>query len=431
MKRSVFISHSSEDKSIAERVCAYLEKNGVLCWIAPRDVTPGKNYGVAILDAIDECRVFVLILSSYSNESRQVVREVERAASSDSIILPFRVEDVQPARNIAFYVSAAHWLDATEKPVESHFDELLTAIRNWEKTEESPGVPPPPPIAVTPSGTLPAGPRPWPLLIISAVGAVIILAGLTYMFTRFFQPRTAKPFVSPSEMSPAATATLPPSMEPSATAAAPAISPPSLEENPSPSLMPPPGRRKPGEPLHSPIVAEPPPTSATPIPSRLRPGQRLISPTPAASPTPLSGTLNVPVVREVAASSYLNDRTRPNLAFDGDPATAWMSKSHAIEQSIIVHFKSPVLIRSVSILNGDARDEEHYRLCSRARTLRMILSDGATQMLTFEDVLKIQRFDLTRPTTVDWIKFEIVSVFRGSKSNRAGISEITFNQPAP
>src|SRR5438874_1385949 len=102
MKRSVFISHSSEDKSIAERLCAYLEKNGVLCWIAPRDVTPGKNYGVAILDAIDECRVFVLILSSYSNESRQVVREVERAASSDSIILPFRVEDVQPARNIAF-----------------------------------------------------------------------------------------------------------------------------------------------------------------------------------------------------------------------------------------------------------------------------------------------------------------------------------------
>ena len=428
MKRSVFISHSSGDKSIAERVCAYLEKNGVLCWIAPRDVTPGKNYGVAILDAIDECRVFVLILSSYSNESRQVVREVERAASSDSIILPFRVEDVQPSRNIAFYVSAAHWLDATKKPVESHFDELLTAIRNWEKTEEAPVALPQPPIVVTSSGPRP---RPGPLLIVSVAGAAIIIAGLTYMFSRLSQPRTAQPLLSPSEISPAATATPSPRMEPGATAAAPVISPPNLEENPSPSLMPPQGRRKPGEPLHSPTVAEPALASATPIPSRMRPGQRLISPTPAASPSPLSGTLNVPAIREVAASSYLNDRSRPNLAFDGDPATAWMSKSHAIEQSIIVHFKSPVLIRSVSILNGDARDEEHYRLCSRARTLRMILSDGATQMLTFEDVLKIRRFDLTRPTTADWIKFEIVSVFRGSKFNRAGISEVTFNQPAP
>src|SRR3982074_533639 len=102
MSRTVFISHSSDDKAIGEEVCRFLEKNGIGCWIAPRDVMPGKNYGAAILDAIDECRVFVLILSGHSNKSGQVVREVERAASTDSIIIPFRIESVAPSRDLEF-----------------------------------------------------------------------------------------------------------------------------------------------------------------------------------------------------------------------------------------------------------------------------------------------------------------------------------------
>jgi hypothetical protein len=43
MKRTVFISHSSQDKKIADAVCNFLEKHGVLCWMAPRDITPGKT----------------------------------------------------------------------------------------------------------------------------------------------------------------------------------------------------------------------------------------------------------------------------------------------------------------------------------------------------------------------------------------------------
>src|ERR1043166_4971834 len=114
MKHIVFISHSSVDRAIAEEVCAYLERNGVSCWIAPRDVMPGKNYGAAIVDAIDECSVFVLILTHESNKSGRVAREVERAASNNDVIIPFRVDPVQPSRNLEFYVSSAHWLDAVQ-----------------------------------------------------------------------------------------------------------------------------------------------------------------------------------------------------------------------------------------------------------------------------------------------------------------------------
>jgi hypothetical protein len=41
---SVFISYAQQDKFAAEAACAALEAAGILCWIAPRDVEPGKAW---------------------------------------------------------------------------------------------------------------------------------------------------------------------------------------------------------------------------------------------------------------------------------------------------------------------------------------------------------------------------------------------------
>jgi hypothetical protein len=49
----VFVSYSSEDKTIGDGVCAVLEANRIRCWIAPRDVFAGSDYGEAIIDAIN------------------------------------------------------------------------------------------------------------------------------------------------------------------------------------------------------------------------------------------------------------------------------------------------------------------------------------------------------------------------------------------
>jgi hypothetical protein len=52
MAHDVFISHSTEDKAVADAVCAILEKNGVRCWIAPRDILPGADWSASIVDGI-------------------------------------------------------------------------------------------------------------------------------------------------------------------------------------------------------------------------------------------------------------------------------------------------------------------------------------------------------------------------------------------
>src|SRR5688572_25696121 len=48
----VFVSHSAKDKAKADAVCDALEKGGVRCWIAPRDILPGANWATSILKAI-------------------------------------------------------------------------------------------------------------------------------------------------------------------------------------------------------------------------------------------------------------------------------------------------------------------------------------------------------------------------------------------
>jgi hypothetical protein len=40
----VFVSYASQDTAIANAIVAALERHGVKCWIAPRNVIPGALY---------------------------------------------------------------------------------------------------------------------------------------------------------------------------------------------------------------------------------------------------------------------------------------------------------------------------------------------------------------------------------------------------
>jgi hypothetical protein len=129
MEFDAFISYSSKDKTIADAACATLEGSGVRCWIAPRDILPGMEYGASIVEAIDRCRVLLLIFSSNANESQQIRREVERAVSRGVPIVPVRIEDVKPTKSMAYFVQSVHWLDAISPPVEAHLHRLATSMK--------------------------------------------------------------------------------------------------------------------------------------------------------------------------------------------------------------------------------------------------------------------------------------------------------------
>ena len=129
MAHDVFISYSSPDKAVAEAICAALESKRIQCWLAPRNVGVGKVWVESIVDAIDDSRIFILLLSSSSNSSPQVIREVERAASEDITIVPIRIDDTPMSKGMGFFISRHQWLNVQIPLRKQDLEELTRTIQ--------------------------------------------------------------------------------------------------------------------------------------------------------------------------------------------------------------------------------------------------------------------------------------------------------------
>lgn len=129
MTHEVFISYSTEDKPVADAVVAGLEQQNIRCWIAPRDLLPGIPWSEGITNAINKCKLLVVILSEKSNVSKNVLREINLAVNNDLIVIPFRIENIDPSGAISFFISSEHWLDAVSPPLQRHIDKLCNVIQ--------------------------------------------------------------------------------------------------------------------------------------------------------------------------------------------------------------------------------------------------------------------------------------------------------------
>jgi hypothetical protein len=122
-----------------------LEQRGIRCWIVPRDITPGADWGEAIVNGIQQSRAFVLVFSGHANESQQIKREVEHAVSRGVPIIPLRIENVVPAKSLEYFLSTPHWLDAFTPPLEQHLSYLADVLRHILDGAGVPPKPKPPP----------------------------------------------------------------------------------------------------------------------------------------------------------------------------------------------------------------------------------------------------------------------------------------------
>ncbi len=130
MSHDIFICYSARDKPLATAICAVLEAEGVRCWMAPRDIVPGADWGESIIDAINEARAMVLVFSSNANDAQQQIkREVERAVNKGIPVIPFRIENVMPTKALEYFLSTPHWLDAFTPPLDEHVRQLAVSIK--------------------------------------------------------------------------------------------------------------------------------------------------------------------------------------------------------------------------------------------------------------------------------------------------------------
>lgn len=109
MKR-IFISHSSRDSKIAMQLCNTLEENGCPCWIAPRDILYGEKWAEEIANnLINKTTLFVFILSENSNQSKQVLKEINIAVNYDIPMLILSIQQVKKLNlSLTYYLTNLH-----------------------------------------------------------------------------------------------------------------------------------------------------------------------------------------------------------------------------------------------------------------------------------------------------------------------------------
>ena len=66
-----------------------------------------------------------MIFSSSSNQSQHVKDEIYYAISEEKIILPFRIENLDPTGSMRLHLSSRHWLDAYQPSWKAHINRLI------------------------------------------------------------------------------------------------------------------------------------------------------------------------------------------------------------------------------------------------------------------------------------------------------------------
>ncbi|MEY4762681.1 MAG: hypothetical protein RLZZ200_2537 [Pseudomonadota bacterium] len=176
---TVFISHASQDAAVAMAVVRALERAGLTCWIAPRDVVPGAHYAGEIVRAINECSLVVLVLSAQSVVSPHVGKELERATSKRRPIIALRMDEAVLPHDFEYFLSESQWIEAGAAGIESAAAKVVEAVRSHRMASAAGG--PETPVTVH-AATMAhrTRPRRGAVLALATVLAVAITAVATW-----------------------------------------------------------------------------------------------------------------------------------------------------------------------------------------------------------------------------------------------------------
>ena len=201
----VFVSYASQDAPVANAVVAALERNGLRCWIAPRDVSPGTLYADVIIRAINGTKVLVLVLSENSVSSPHVGKEIERASAKGRPIIALRTDAKPLTPALEYFLSESQWIDVGAGGPEAAESKLVEAVRR---------------LIAHPSGTMPpaaaivsGAKRRFDGPVVALI--TVIAAALAYIVVdKVWRAKPAS--VAITEVAPASAAGAPPAFAPPA-----------------------------------------------------------------------------------------------------------------------------------------------------------------------------------------------------------------------
>ena len=143
----LFLCYSSKDAAVVTEIRDILESHGVPCWMAPRDVPPGKKYEKYVIKAIKESSCVIVFISSSSILSSEVEKEVRQAAKKKKPFLPVAIDGTAPEdlpEILDYHLSGPQWIfvrDGAESAVADILKPLNLNSKKHEKKAMNNDVP--------------------------------------------------------------------------------------------------------------------------------------------------------------------------------------------------------------------------------------------------------------------------------------------------
>ena len=107
----VFISYSTKNENIANKINNTLKQYGFKTWFAQESVLAGQSYAKDIVNAIQSSSCLLLLYSSNSDSSVHVQKELDLALKYQKKIYPLRIENIEPKEAMEYFLSGSQYID--------------------------------------------------------------------------------------------------------------------------------------------------------------------------------------------------------------------------------------------------------------------------------------------------------------------------------
>ncbi len=143
MAYDVFISYSRKDMAVADRICEAFDKAGISYFIDRQGIGGGFEFPEVLAENIVSSKLFLLLASSNSYNSKFTTSEIVFAFNkkSKNCIIPYIIDNSTLPLDLELVFAGVNWRNVKDHPIETILvNDVLTLLEREAKqqTSESP-----------------------------------------------------------------------------------------------------------------------------------------------------------------------------------------------------------------------------------------------------------------------------------------------------
>jgi len=130
----IYVSYSRRDHEVVDCIVGAMKQAGLNVWIDREEIKAGEIWRTQIVEAIDTCDAFVLMLSPDAVVSKGVRREVTLAESANKQLVPVLLAPVKLPAELRYQLVGLESIDLQILGFDEAVNQLIETLKGQPKT---------------------------------------------------------------------------------------------------------------------------------------------------------------------------------------------------------------------------------------------------------------------------------------------------------